>query len=57
MDTFRYKKHAITIPIVTATDLILKATHQLTMAIEAVQEAAPDELRAIKSLRHILLSK
>jgi hypothetical protein len=35
-DMFRYKHHTIPIPVVTATDPILKATHQLTMAIEGV---------------------
>jgi hypothetical protein len=56
-DTYRYKHHAIPIPVVTATDLIFKATHQLTTAMEGVQEAAPDKLQAIKSLCHILLGK
>jgi hypothetical protein len=56
-DTFQYKHHAIPDPIVTATDRILKATHQLTAAIEGVQEAAPDKLQAFKSLYHILLGK
>jgi hypothetical protein len=56
-DMFRYKHHAIPIPVITATDCILEATHQLTAAIEGVQEAAPDKLQAIKSLCHILLSK
>jgi hypothetical protein len=57
-DTFRYKHHAIPVPVVTAIDRILKATHQLSKAIEGVQEAAPDKLQAIKSLcPHILLGK
>jgi hypothetical protein len=56
-DTFRYKHHAIPVPEVTATDRILKATHNLTAAIEGIQEVAPDELQAIKSLRPILLGK
>jgi hypothetical protein len=57
MDMFRYKHHAVPVPVVTATDCILKATHQLTAAIEGVQEAAPDKLQAVESLRHILLGK
>jgi hypothetical protein len=57
MDMFRYKHHAIPVPVVTATDCTLEATHRLIMAIEEIQEAAPDELQAIESLRHILLSK
>ncbi len=56
-DMFRYKHHAIPIPVVTATDCILEATHQLTAAIEGIQDAAPDKLKAIKSLCHILLGK
>jgi hypothetical protein len=54
---FHDKHHAIPVPEVTATDCILKATHRLTAAIEGIQEAAPDKLQAIKSLRHILLGK
>ncbi len=57
MGMFRYKHHAIPIPVITATDHILEATHQLTAAIEGVQDAAPDKLQAIKSLLHILLGK
>jgi hypothetical protein len=56
-DTFRYKHHAISIAEVTATDCILEATHRLTTAIEGIQEAAPDKLQAIESLRQILLGK
>jgi hypothetical protein len=56
-DTFQYKHHAIPVPVVTATDRILEATHQLTATIEVVQEAAPDELHTIESQRHILLGK
>jgi hypothetical protein len=57
MDTFQYKHHAIPVLVVTATDHIPKATHQLNTAIEGIQEAAPDKLQAIMSLRHILLGK
>ena len=56
-DTFWYKHYAIPIPVVTATDCILEATHRLTASIEGVQEAAPYKLQAIKSLRHILLGE
>ncbi len=56
-DTFRYKHYAIPVPVITATDCILEATHQLTPAVEGVQEAALDKLQAIKSLRHILLGE
>jgi hypothetical protein len=51
------QNHAIPVPVVSATDCILEATHRLTAAIESVQEAAPVKLQAIKSLRHILLGK
>jgi hypothetical protein len=54
-DTFWYKHQAIPVPVVTATDRILEATHQLTVAIEGVQGAVPYKLQAIDSLRHILL--
>jgi hypothetical protein len=55
--TDRYKHHTIPVPVITATDCILEATHRLTAAMEGIQEAAPDKLQAIKSLRHILLGK
>ena len=55
--TFWYKHHTIPVPVVIATDPILKATPQLTTAIAGIQEAALEELQAIKSLRHILLGK
>jgi hypothetical protein len=57
MDTFQYKHHAIPVLVITATDHILEATHQLTAAIEGIQEAAPDKLKAIESLPHIFLGK
>ncbi len=57
MDTFQYKHHAIPVSVIAATDRILEATHQLTLAIEGIQEAAPDKLQAIKSLHHILVGK
>jgi hypothetical protein len=56
-DMFHYKHHAIPVPEVTATDCILDATHHLTAAIEGIQEAALDELKAINTLRHILLGE
>jgi hypothetical protein len=42
------QNHAIKIPVVTATDCILKATHRLTAAIEGIQEATPDKPQAIE---------
>jgi hypothetical protein len=56
-DTFCYKHHAISVPAITATGCIFEATHQLTVALEGIQEAAPDKLQAIESLRHIHLGK
>ncbi len=56
-DTFRHKHHAILVPVVTAADCILEATHRLTAAIEGIQEAAPDKLQPNKSARHVLLGK
>jgi hypothetical protein len=54
---FRYKHHVIPAPEVTATDCIFEATNRLTAAIEGIQEATPDKLQAIKSLRHVLIGK
>jgi hypothetical protein len=56
-DTFRYNHHAIPVPKITATDRILNATARLTAAINGVQEAPPDELAAIQSLRTLLLGE
>jgi hypothetical protein len=56
-NTFCYKHYAIPVPEVTTTDRILEATHRLTATIEGIQEAAPDKLQSIESLRHILLGK
>ena len=56
-DTFRYNHHAIPVPKITATDRILDATARLTAAINGVQEAPPDELAAIESLRTLLLGE
>ena len=56
-DTFRYNHHAIPVPKITATDRILDATARLTAAINGVQEAPPDELAAIESLRRSSLAK
>jgi hypothetical protein len=57
INTFRYKHHTILVPKITITDCILNATCCLPAAIEGIQEAAPDELQAIKSLCQILLGK
>jgi hypothetical protein len=54
---FRYKHQTIAVSEVTATDCILEATQGLAVAIEGIQEAALDELQAIKSLQHILLGE
>jgi hypothetical protein len=54
-DRFWYKHHTIPVQVIAATDCILEATHQLTAAIEGIQEAAPEKFQAIESLRHILL--
>jgi len=56
-DTFRFKHHVIRVPVITATDRIIKATAQLTNALAGVQEAPPDELQAIQALRVILLGE
>jgi hypothetical protein len=56
-DTFRFQHHALPIPHITATDSILQATEYLANAIAGVQEAPPDKLSAITSLRALLLGK
>ncbi len=57
INTFRYIHHAILVPKIMITDRILNATCCLTVAIEGIQEAAPDKLQAIKSLCQIFLGK
>jgi hypothetical protein len=56
-DTFRFNHHAVPVPRITATDRIHDATARLTVAIEGVQEAPPDELAAIQALQTLLLGK
>jgi hypothetical protein len=56
-DTFRFQHHALPVPHITATNCILQATERLADAIAGVQEAPPDKLVAITSLRALLLGK
>jgi hypothetical protein len=56
-DTFRYQHHAIPVLAITANDRILEATRRLADAIKGVQEAPPDKMAAIQSLRALLLGK
>jgi hypothetical protein len=56
-DTFHVQHHALPVPHITATDCILQATERLTDAIAGVQEAPPNKLVAITSLRALLLGK
>ncbi len=49
-DTFRYKHHAMPVPLITPTDRIIAATRVLTAAITGVQASPPDKLQAIKTL-------
>ena len=56
-DTFRFKHHAMPVPMITPTDRIVAATKALTAAISGVQESPPDELQAIATLRLLLLGE
>jgi hypothetical protein len=56
-NTFRFKHHAMSLPIITPTNLIIAATQHLTAAISGVQESPPDKLHGIATLRHIILGK
>jgi hypothetical protein len=56
-NTFHFKHHAMPVPTITLTDRIIAATRHLTDAIAGIQEAPPDELQAILTLRQLLLGK
>jgi hypothetical protein len=56
-NTFHFKHHAMAVPVITPTNQIIAATQHLTAAISRVQESPPDKLRAIATLRHILLGQ
>ena len=53
-DTWKFKHHAIKVPVVTAADRIVQATRQLTAAIQGSSNPPPDELEAIDQLRALL---
>ena len=56
-DTFRYKHHTMPVLTITPTDRIIAATRHLTNALSGTQEAPPDKLQAILSLRQLLLGE
>jgi hypothetical protein len=56
-DTFRFKHHAIPVPEISATNRIINATTRLTAAIVGFQDAPPNKMEAIQSLRTLLLGK
>ncbi len=56
-DMFHFQHHALPIPHITATDRILQATERLADVIAGLQEARPDKLAAITSLRALLLGE
>ena len=43
-DTWKLKHHSLTVPTITATDRIVKATQDLTAAIGGQNKPPPDEL-------------
>jgi hypothetical protein len=56
-DTFHFQHHSLPVPHIMVTDCILQATEHLADAITGVQEAPPNKLVAITSLRALLLDK
>jgi hypothetical protein len=56
-DTFRFKHQAIPVPEITATNRIIDETTRLTAAIAGIPDAPPDKMKAIQSLRTLLLGK
>jgi hypothetical protein len=56
-NTFRFKHHAIPVPVITATNRIIDATERLTAAIVGIQDAPPNKMKAIQSLYTLLLGK
>ena len=53
-DMWKFKHHSLTVPTITATDRIVKATQDLTTAIDGQNKAPPDELEAIENLRALI---
>jgi hypothetical protein len=54
---FQFKHHAIPVPEITATNRIIDATTRLTAAITSIQDAPPNKIEAIQSLRTFLLGE
>ena len=53
-DTWKFKHHSLTIPTITATDRIVKATQDLTAAIGGRNNSPWDKLEAIEDLRVLI---
>jgi hypothetical protein len=56
-NTSQFKRHAIPVPEITATNRINDATTRLTAATAGIQDAPPNEMEAIQSLCTLLLGK
>jgi hypothetical protein len=54
---FRFKHHAIAVPEIMATNLMIDTTARLTAAIAGIHEATPNKMEAIHSLCTLPLSK
>ena len=53
-DTFKFKHHALTTPIVTPLDRVIKATRDLATSIQGRGDEPPDKLQAIEHLRTLI---
>ena len=53
-DTWKFKHHSLTVPTITTTDRIVKATQDLTAAIGGQNKPPPDDLEAIEDLRALI---
>jgi hypothetical protein len=54
-NTFWFQHHAIPVLEIIATNRIINATTRLTIATAGIQEAPPNKIEAIQSLRTLLL--
>ena len=52
--TWKFKHHSLTVPTITATDRIVKATQYLTTAIGGQNKPPPDKIKAIEDLRALI---
>ena len=53
-NTWKFKHHSLTIPTITATNRIVKATQDLTTEIGGQKKPPPEKLEAIEDLRALI---